>query len=455
MKKIHVFPEAIPRDDLRDGPWTIRNTQHGSVTLSEKVMAVPLVDMPCGCGVIHSRGMRLHEYGHVAFSPADHAQRIRAASLDPNIANGVEDARLKVRLEAAMGEPLVAPSCAGAVSPVLNQFLSTGKFAELMAAYAGAWGSDGTKQAAIEWRDAIEAHDPGLRGISQVMESAATVLDELQALPDPVYQDTINTTAKLMYFAQAMQAVMDAIRAEAEKAEQADETSEEEFVCEDEGMPPPKQGQGWEKMRIERVPLDHPSRAYPSRKWTSREEGVIPSAMHRYATDGRIFKQPAHRAEPLTVLVDCSGSMRWNWEDLRTLLDKAPATTVALYSGSGGDGGVLRIVAENGKKCDSRHVARPSGAGNMCDGYALRWLAKHKGKKLWVSDGHVTGADENHHPDILKDTVNVVTRGKIMRVDHHQSAMDVVTGKKSFRPTKGWQAVSESHRERMRERGEL
>jgi hypothetical protein len=186
-------------------------------------------------------------------------------------------------------------------------------------------------------------------------------------------------------------------------------------------------------MDIEHVPLSKPARAYPSRKHTAREEGVIPSAMHRFATDGRIFKQPAHRPEPLTVLVDCSGSMSWDHEQLQELLDKVPATTVALYSGNGHQG-KLRIVAEKGKKCEDRYVGQPMGGSNTIDGIALRWLAKHKGKKLWVSDGYVNGLGGSDYT-LHKDAAAVVLKHKIMRVRHHPEAMEVISRRRPFKPS--------------------
>lgn len=442
MRTYHVFPEAIPRDDLDAGPWTITNNRQGAVQFDKKLMQVPLVDLPCPCGENHAEGTRLHEYGHVAFTPRDWVVQSRAAGLEPFLVGCVEDARLLTRIEGA-GLHMDAPICAGSIGSMLTDNLTKGNFDDLIKAFAASHTSRTTRDQALAWVKGIESYDPALIGIVEVMDNAALYLEDLQISTSPGFAATLECAKKLAHCVEAMKHVMTAIKEKADQEEDGEEEVEvEAFDYADD--PPPQEGI-WGEMAIQRVALTKPARAYPQKKWTAREEGVIPTAMHRIATDGRIFKQPAHRQAPLTVLVDCSGSMSWNWEHLKELLEIAPATTVALYSGDSVNG-ILRIVAEKGKKADNQYVRAPSSQSNTVDGPALRWLGKHRGRKLWVSDGQVNGsAKGNVHSGsyqlLLEDAAGVVVRKKIMRVKHYKDAMQVVTGKVAFKPSSKKDAV--------------
>lgn len=113
--------------------------------------------------------------------------------------------------------------------------------------------------------------------------------------------------------------------------------------------------------------------------------------------------------EPLTVLVDCSGSMAWEVADLLALLALVPRATVALYSGGececdGVDHGEvgcgrLVIVADRGRRArvdDVVSALHDFPGGNVIDGPALQWLAARPGVRLNVGDGRVgTMADSN------------------------------------------------------------
>lgn len=444
MKKRHVYPEALPRDDLPDPlkPWEIRNQRAGVVNLVKKTFAVPLYAWPCSCGHDHSESMRLHEYGHVAFTPADAHRRGADAGLPHDLTNGVEDARLLARLQAA-GLDVVAPVCPGIVAHQLNMDLTSGDIGNLMVNFSGAFGSTATREAAREWAESLKDGGKAFLGVYQVMQSATHYLDNLQKMHEPLFQDTIEAARNLLYLQEAMKAVMAAAAAAQakEEAEGKEEIKTEEYVPSRAPGMSDTGSAGWGPMTIERPPLARPARAMPTRKWTTRDEGVLPSAMHRYSTDGRIFKQARRKPEGLTILVDCSGSMRWDWKDLQELLDRAPATKVALYNGND-HRGALRIVSDKGKKAEKHYITGPLAGNNCVDGPALRWLSQHTGKKLWVSDGEVTGVSSAARSPLLKEAVQIVVANGIMRVDHQQQALEVVTGKRSFKASTKHNAVS-------------
>lgn len=127
------------------------------------------------------------------------------------------------------------------------------------------------------------------------------------------------------------------------------------------------------------------------------ETGSFPRYMHRFATDGRIFANQRMAKDAVAVLIDVSGSMQLRVENIQDILNEVPASIVAMYSARHADShGSLTIIAHNGRiigdNDDLYELMSKSGRQNLCDVGAIEWLAKRKEqRKLWVSDGLVTG----------------------------------------------------------------
>lgn len=119
--------------------------------------------------------------------------------------------------------------------------------------------------------------------------------------------------------------------------------------------------------------------------------GVIPRAVHRLTVDNRVFSE-RKRVKGGTVLADASGSMHYDYDDIRRILQEAPAATIAFYSGTDGFGSIL-IGARGGMAADPEAVLdrlhSENGGGNEIDAPALRWLAKQPGPLYWISDEEV------------------------------------------------------------------
>jgi hypothetical protein len=100
------------------------------------------------------------------------------------------------------------------------------------------------------------------------------------------------------------------------------------------------------------------------------------------------------------VIIDQSGSMDIEEEQLRSLLRTAPDALVVGYSHRPGDRGQVPnvwILANRGAVASSF----PTGnVGNGVDGPVLEWaLARRRGNEpvVWVTDGQIT--DSHDHPD--------------------------------------------------------
>jgi hypothetical protein len=179
-------------------------------------------------------------------------------------------------------------------------------------------------------------------------------------------------------------------------------------------------------MSIERPALSVPVRpARSSRGKRSAEEGDSLRDITRLMTDGRVFAARRKKVGG-SVLVDCSGSMSWDHEDLVRVISEAPAALVAAYSGNGGRG-VLRIVAKAGRRVPDEDVNTYQN-GNEIDIPALEWLAKQREPRVWLSDGEVcgSGADTDW---LLMQATRVCRSGRIRRVNTASEILPALAGR--------------------------
>lgn len=170
------------------------------------------------------------------------------------------------------------------------------------------------------------------------------------------------------------------------------------------------------------LPLGRPPGARPvGRRERPASEGCHVTRPHRWALDGAIFRRSvAWRGG--TVLIDCSGSMRLEPEQVRELVDASGgAALVALYSGLA-TRGELRVVARGGR-CAGPGAYERFGGGNVVDLPALEWLARQPEPRLWISDGGVTGEHDQSSPEIRARCATVVRRGRIDRVASAEEAV--------------------------------
>jgi hypothetical protein len=111
----------------------------------------------------------------------------------------------------------------------------------------------------------------------------------------------------------------------------------------------------------------------------------------------------------LTVVIDCSGSMRISESQLEQLLAKHPQGVVVTYSSQitrygKGDAAVVRLIASHGRLAAQSDFRDPTAGGNGCDGPMLEWLSKQSGERVWVCDGMITGKRDHgiaHDPAAL------------------------------------------------------
>jgi len=177
----------------------------------------------------------------------------------------------------------------------------------------------------------------------------------------------------------------------------------------------------WGRMTIEKAPLvQNLGGVLKARKSRAMDMGAVPKYMHRYTTDQKIFYRQ-RRVLGGTLLVDVSGSMGLNADNVMEILSLMPAATIAMYSGSGSTGRLV-IIAENGKMTNQRYINQMRNYGNIVDGPALDWLGKQPGPRLWVSDGQASGAGDSFSEGLRLECFNKQVRYGIVRINDIEQA---------------------------------
>jgi len=146
-------------------------------------------------------------------------------------------------------------------------------------------------------------------------------------------------------------------------------------------------------------------RAAVVRRTARRLQPSVTGTSLRYPS--RLLTDPQRRALARTkrapggvVLIDQSGSMDVDADEIARLLTVAPAATLIGYShrpGSTTNHANAWVLARDGRRA---RTAPTGNVGNGVDGPALRWAIRNRragDRVIWVTDGQVT--DSNDHPD--------------------------------------------------------
>ena len=153
-----------------------------------------------------------------------------------------------------------------------------------------------------------------------------------------------------------------------------------------------------------------------STKKSVSDKGVVPAYVHRYISDGMIFKRNLS-SKDATVLLDMSGSMSYDRDNMNEFVKERPNVLVAGYCGDPNKAkGYLNILVESGKVAND---LEPQAVENLCDLPALKWLAKQKKPRYWVSDGLVTKyfQGSNHTKEASDECFGFIKTHDIKRVD--------------------------------------
>jgi hypothetical protein len=164
-------------------------------------------------------------------------------------------------------------------------------------------------------------------------------------------------------------------------------------------------------------------------KWKATDMGVSPRNIHRITIDGQVFGKKKFVAGG-SVLIDDSGSMHWKAQEIAEIVEAAPATVIAAYSGQGFSESELVIIAQNGKWADvDDRDNRPMGNGNEVDLPALEWLAEQPKPRIWVSDQQVVPSYGDRAVG-AQQCLDFIVKNEINVVRYAREAAEVFQGKR-------------------------
>lgn len=178
----------------------------------------------------------------------------------------------------------------------------------------------------------------------------------------------------------------------------------------------------WGKLRIKKLVMPDATRGNLGKKRIASDTGKNPRRMHRYLTDRKVFDRTS-KGMGGVVLIDASGSMSFNHNDIRDIVEAAPGCTVAMYTEVGWSKGSttpnLWILAEKGRICKTSDMP-DHRSGNVVDYPALKWAVKQRQRSaspvIWVSDGGVTGLGDSSHEALSRQVGKYVTHERVLVV---------------------------------------
>lgn len=187
------------------------------------------------------------------------------------------------------------------------------------------------------------------------------------------------------------------------------------------------------------MPLTTQVHGYMARKRRASTMGRTLSYPSRLYTDmeRRVFGNKV-RVRGGVVVLDISGSMHLNEQDINDILEVAPAALIMAYSDCDNGGGEpnAHLLANRGWRI--KHFKDIDRGGNGVDGTALTWALRHKkpGEEIiWVSDGHVFGIGGSRNSGLALQCAQLVKKHRIIMIP---SVAAAVAGFKSGRPMRNF-----------------
>lgn len=450
--KRYPYPQIVTGDD-----WTVYNTTSLDETPKtdnlNKQMYVPLDEECNRCGIDHSRMIRRHELGHAKWSPATIG---KLNGIRKDAIEAMEEVRINYLLgkyKLPVDEPVM---CLDDIKMRYMDLIYNQSIADLMLYTIGSYShnrdyeanKNSTFEALLELLTAAQEYDnlspmrkaelaftynvvrdltgeirysragsnPSYRKVQKLAKRLTDILNMFQDKPEPYQPETPS----------------DSIEGETEEGEgESDEAEQIAYGVSDLEKRMRKElmqemqyrttsGIGyWGSMEVLQPALtvNLQGRLKASRGYQAKDYGYNPKYINRFCVDRKIFKQKLN-VKGGTILIDASGSMMFNGQDILEIMELLPAVTIAMYNGHY-DKGQLRVIARNGKRVSEQYLNTYSGGGNVVDGPALEWLATMPARRIWVSDMKVVGSYQSRNAtgfNLLKECYDLCTKHRIINL---------------------------------------
>jgi hypothetical protein len=164
---------------------------------------------------------------------------------------------------------------------------------------------------------------------------------------------------------------------------------------------------------------------------------------------GRMFTDPQKRifdrkikGNGGVVLIDYSGSMALDEQDVLKIMEAAPGCTVACYTTNDYDKdgrANLWVLGARGRM--TTKIPRSRG-GNGVDHPALVWAIQQKQSGnapiVWVTDGGVLGPGQGYSDQLSMQCIKTCIKSKVLIRDRVSSAVELLNDIAARKPIKRW-----------------
>lgn len=468
--RVVALPDALPR---RATNLDVSHAELPGTTKAEegwRVEYAPPVRGACstniGARIMHvpdemgytAAAVRAHEMTHAAFSPVDDA-----ATLAPEFGVSVEALAAAEEYRVTMLAAYAGVSMDHLTDETEK---STARLVALKKDYRAAlllttqvWGTNAApvvtrainKNAPTEWKKPLAEYRRYLRdmatyhnwrakrmgeyettGGKKVPEGFIVAVNVARRIDNMVNSDPTPTRAE-----SEMKAANQRAKAQHDAREQANDKASRKFVRHPEHS---EKGSPYEDVRLMVSTLDGKHIGKIAQKRTPAQTGKKPRRMSRLLTDPqrRVFDRKT-RTNGGVVVIDMSGSMRLDSDDIDRMVEAAGGATVIGYSNIGSDRANVWVIADNG----NRATAYPEyGSGNDCDAPALRFAATMRRNKrepfIWVSDGRAYHGGNSFSERAVKEIRDIINRHGITSVrDADEAVRELQRCARGNTPKKG------------------
>lgn len=424
-----AMPEWLSRQDTAPESWTV---VEGAPVRGEAWTNFGIHEMKVPVGATElERVIRAHEMTHAKVSPLELTnEQIESLEVAPDIREASDLLRMAEEFRVNMLCQEAGFDMKGTLSDGSEKL--TG---ETMAknndwnSAVGFLGAVAGTKAGAEFLKGVRKHSPDMAKLLREVEKtmmkewrkdmrtkgteklASTKIHRRSGIPRGFHY---NTTKYAKMLKSAM--IDEAGEGPGESGESEEMTPQD---VRDKMNPRNAQREFWGTLIEKKVPKPRSVDGRLGRKRVPADIGRNPRRLNRMLTDPdkRIFDKRV-RAKGGIVLIDQSGSMHLDDDDIWAIIKQAPACTIIGYSHRSGSTGHpnIWVMADRGKVCDTI----PSGnGGNGVDGPAIRFALNYRRKGepfIWVCDGIVTGHNDAVDRRLSEECVKLVKANGIHNV---------------------------------------
>jgi hypothetical protein len=442
-------PKCIPRPELIvPADWRVVESGAASVDLEGKVLFVPLDPSR------DALSTRLHEYSHCRFSKGSASTAAKRAKVPLKVIQSVEDARVNLAYQmtcqqdrAGAGLPVLywsddlvaaaAKTCRTMADRVLLGISLLGSNSDT--SFLNAEEANHVDCIATQFRRAMRVRGyyrrqrcATVRARNKIAQDVAKRLGFTTPPEEKKRRDAESESTKGLRREAVMRAMHDGC-VTADELEKSLRRKSGHY-----GSGDVRYGD----MVVITAPMpDRVSGRFTGKRWRASDEGAEIEYPERRPLDGRCFRMKA-KGSGATILIDVSGSMSLYGSDVRAILEAAPGSVVAMYSGHCAASrrhdhetpdGQLSVVGRCKRAASEDwldETMRIVGGGNIVDGPALRWLGRQRGPRIWVSDGQVTGLGDLQSAAIFSEAADIVGASGIIRIRDVAGALAWLRGRR-------------------------